>query len=207
MLIRGKRVRLQPATEDHRRMVYEWLAESDITRCMMGPPHFPDHPKPTWEEFRDGYEPYFFDDSEPELGRCFIIMVDDVPVGTVSYNEIDKEHRRTELDIWMSCEANCGQGYGTEALQLMYEYLFREYGVVDFWMQPSARNPRAIRAYQKAISLDPDYRSAYFNLSVVYFNQKQYELAIKYYDQAIRLGHPAHEVLSKHLKPYRKRRP
>ena len=163
-MIQGTRVALRPATEEDKRQVYEWLAESDITSCMMGPPRFPDHPIPAWEEFRDGYEPYYFDDSQPELGRCFIIIVDDVPVGTVSYNEIDKDHRRTELDIWMSCEANCGKGYGPDALKTLCDYLFKKHDVVEFWLQPSARNQRAIRAYKKAgfqpLDLTPEVAEA-----------------------------------------------
>jgi len=149
-MIKGKQVALRPAMEQDKRMVYEWLAESDITPSIMGPPRFPDHPAPTWGEFCADYKPHFFDGSSPELGRCFIIMVDCIPVGQVNYDVIDQHHQRTELDIWMSCEANCGKGYGPDALQTLCEYLFQTYGIVEFVMRPSARNHRAIRAYEKA---------------------------------------------------------
>lgn len=89
-MIRVKYVALQPATEQDKRMVYEWMAQSDITPSIMGPPRFSDHPIPTWEEFCSDYKPYFFDSSSPELGRCFIIMVNDVPVGQINYSEFDR---------------------------------------------------------------------------------------------------------------------
>ncbi len=43
-MIQGERVVLRPATEQDRRMIYKWLAESDITPSVMGPPYFLDHP-------------------------------------------------------------------------------------------------------------------------------------------------------------------
>lgn len=150
-MICGKKVTLRPATERDKRLVYEWLAESDCTSSFMGPPRFTDHPIPTWEEFCADYQPYYFAGSEPESGRCFIILVNGLPVGQINYNKIiEQQRRRTELDIWMSCEANCGKGYGTDALQALTEYLHKTYGVTEFLIRPSVRNQRAIRAYEKA---------------------------------------------------------
>lgn len=167
-MIQGKRVTLRLAMEQDKRMIYEWLAESDVTPFTMGSPHFPDHPVPTWEEFCADYKPHFFDGSNPELGRCFVIMVSGMPVGQVNYNDIDQYHQRTELDIWMGCEANCGKGYGPDALQALCEYLFLTYGIVEFVIRPSARNRRAIRAYEKAgfqqVALSPEQQKAEYGL-------------------------------------------
>ena len=49
--------------------------------------------------------------------------------------------------IW--CAACCGKGYGTDALDALCLDLHRRFGVQDFMVQPSARNPRAIHAYEK----------------------------------------------------------
>ena len=141
---------LRPATQEDKGMIFKWLAESDITPSFMGPPYFPDNPVPTWEEFCADYKPHFFNNSSPKSGRCFIIIVDFIPVGQVNYDNIDKHHKRTELDIWMSCEANCGKGYGPDALKALCEFLFRVFGTSEFVIRPSARNNRAIHAYEKA---------------------------------------------------------
>lgn len=50
----------------------------------------------------------------------------------------------------MSCERNCGKGYGPDALQTLCEYLFQMCSIIEFVVRPSARNSRAIRAYRKA---------------------------------------------------------
>ena len=150
IMIKGEQVTLQPAAEKDKYEIYKWLAKSDVTASMMGPPKFPDHPIPTWEEFCADYKQHFFEDSAPQLGRCFVIIVNDVPVGQINYNDINQNKHRTALDIWMSCEANCGKGYGPDALEALCKYLFQTYGVVEFVIIPSERNRRAIHAYKKA---------------------------------------------------------
>ena len=55
MIIYGERVVLRPSTEQDKLTIYEWLTKSDIAASMMGPPQFPDHLIPTWEEFCSDY--------------------------------------------------------------------------------------------------------------------------------------------------------
>jgi RimJ/RimL family protein N-acetyltransferase len=77
--------------------------------------------------------------------------VDGEPVGQVYYNDIQffEGKKRTELDLWMRAERTCGRGYGSDALDALCTYLAAEFAVQEFMVQPSARNPRAIRAYEK----------------------------------------------------------
>jgi RimJ/RimL family protein N-acetyltransferase len=49
----------------------------------------------------------------------------------------------------MRSESCCGKGYGTDALDALCGYLDERFGVGRFMVQPSARNPRAIKAYEK----------------------------------------------------------
>jgi RimJ/RimL family protein N-acetyltransferase len=49
----------------------------------------------------------------------------------------------------MRSAADCGKGHGTDALDALCQDLHRRFGVEQFMVQPSARNPRAIRAYEK----------------------------------------------------------
>jgi len=150
-VLRGSLVTLRPSTLDDRRPVYDWSANSDVTRAMMGPPTYPEHPVPTWEDFCEDHKPHFFDGSAPHLGRCYIIIVNNEPVGQVYYNDIEERDykKRTEMDLWMRSEQYCGHGFGSDALLTLCEHLARQMGVQEFMVQPSARNPRAIRAYEK----------------------------------------------------------
>ena len=151
-IIRGKRVAMRPATPDDGRQVLEWLLGSDVTPSMLGPPLFPERPVPEPGDSGQTFDPHYLDGAAPELGRCFLILVDGEPVGQVTYNDIvDRDGRgQVELDIWMRSESCCGKGFGTDALDALCGYLHERFGVGRFMVQPSARNPRAIRAYEKA---------------------------------------------------------
>jgi RimJ/RimL family protein N-acetyltransferase len=150
-IIQGRRVALRPATPEDEPQILEWLFHSDITHSLLGPPPFPERPVPEPADSSQTLDPHYLDGTAPELGRCFLILVDDEPVGQVTYNDIVKrdECRQVELDIWMRSESCCGKSYGTDALDALCGYLHKTFGVEQFMVQPSARNPRAIRAYEK----------------------------------------------------------
>lgn len=147
----GQSVRLRPAAPTDRRSVYEWAALSDLTAAMMGPPLYPDHPVPSWEAFCVDHGPHFFDGSDLMLGRCYIIEADGEPVGQIYYNDIEERAgaRRVEIDLWLRAERYTGRGYGTDALETLCRHLSESLAVEVVMLQPSARNPRAIRAYEK----------------------------------------------------------
>jgi len=147
--IDGKHVRLRPATMADRHMIYRGLAQSDVTDILLGHPSQLSTPLLSYEDFCDDYKQYFFDDSNPEGGRCFVIEVDGHAIGQVNYNDIERDKNWTELDIWMFAEKHCEHGNGTEALRVLCNYLSSHFNVVGFYIKPSASNPRAIRAYEK----------------------------------------------------------
>ncbi len=144
------KVTLRHATADGRRDIYMWLAASDVTSSMMGPPAYPDVAIPTWEEFCGDYASHFFDGSRPDRGRSFIIEVDGESVGHINYDGLDSMHGIAELDIWMRSQSFCGHGYGTDALLALMRHLREDFSVLKCIVRPSLRNQRAVRAYEKA---------------------------------------------------------
>jgi len=165
-MIPGSLVTLRPAREHDRRAVYEWMAESDVTPSMMGPPLYPDAPIPTWEEFCADYVALFFDGTKPDVGRSYIIEVNGEAVGHVSYSEVDLARGRAELDVWLRSESLCGHGYGSDALSALTRHLHEALGLTEFIIRPSRRNERAIRAYARAgfvpLPLSPEERDAVY---------------------------------------------
>jgi RimJ/RimL family protein N-acetyltransferase len=141
---------MRASRESDRRAVFEWLAESDVTPSMMGPPLFPEVPPPTWEEFCNDYDSRFFDSSAPERVGSYVIEVEGESVGQVNYEVRGPSGGFVELDVWLRCESDCGHGYGSDALRTLMRHLHDALGATEFIIRPSARNPRAIRAYQKA---------------------------------------------------------
>ncbi len=133
-----------------RRQIYEALARSELTDILLGHPSQNYTPLLSYKTFIDDYKEHFFDDTNPERGRCFVIEIDGQAIGQINYNDIERVKGRTELDIWMFAEKHCGHGYGSEALSVLCKYLQSQFNVQGFYIKPSASNPRAIRGYEKA---------------------------------------------------------
>lgn len=148
-MLKGEKVNLRPAMPADRKVIYEWLAHSDITSLMLGSPLYPDVDVPTWDQFVNDYTDHFFDGSQPMKGRCFIIIAGDTEVGQVSYNDIF-EDGSTELDIWLRSSSYTGRGYGSDALQTLCAYLHQQYRCKRFYIAPSGRNTGALQVYYKA---------------------------------------------------------
>lgn len=156
--ITGSKVTLRAATPSDRQPIFDWLANSDITKLMLGPPTYPDSPVPTWEEFIEDYKEHFFDSSEPLSGRCFVIEVDSEPVGQINHDIISQTYHSTELDIWLKSSKYINKGFGTDAIIALCNYLAKHFGCKKFILAPSKRNTAAIRAYEKAGFVQTDLK-------------------------------------------------
>jgi len=179
--IPGKNVTLRPATPADRRPIFDWLTNSDLTPRMMGPPLYPDGPIPAWEEFLEDYKDYFFDGTQPLLGRCFIIEVNGEAVGQINHDKIYPKDQSTELDIWMKSSRYTGKGYGPDALATLCHHLAQTLGCEKFIIAPSRRNVAAIRAYQKAGFAEtceipdgfmPDYPDTVLMMKILFYVQE-----------------------------------
>jgi RimJ/RimL family protein N-acetyltransferase len=175
-LISGKFVTLRPADLKDRAPIFEWLTNSDLTKNMMGPPTYPDSKIPTWEEFINDYKKYFFDSSEPLLGRCFVIEVNSEPVGQINHDKISPTKHTAELDIWLKSSKYINKGYGTDAIVTLCDYLTKNFGCKKFIIAPSRRNIAAIRTYLKAGFTEteeffedssPDYHDTVYMIKIV----------------------------------------
>lgn len=143
-------VTLKPALLADKIKIYNWLARSNLTSEMLGYPKFPDNPVPTWEEFDEDYLDHYFNDSQPNAGRCYLIIHNDTEVGQINYNPIDGVTKTTELDIWLADKKFTCKGIGTAAIDILCKKLFAETECRMILIQPSARNLKAIHTYSKA---------------------------------------------------------
>ena len=150
-MIHGRKIDLVPATLDDKQRIYEWCFHSETTKFHSGAPYYPEHPISTWGEFFDeGYADYFFTGSQPANGRGFLISLSGDSIGFISYCAFHLKPQTAELDIWMNSEANCGKGFGVDAIISLCKYLNKNMNVFELIMRPSVKNVRAIKAYQKA---------------------------------------------------------
>jgi RimJ/RimL family protein N-acetyltransferase len=129
-------------------LFFEWATQSDAAPYWYG--ELSGDQVPTFEEFLKDWKRYYFDGSEPDKGRCFMILIDDTAIGQINYNEIDRKNNSVDLDILIAEDRYKNKGYGTDALQTLTGYLFGRMGIQTCWIDVACKNPRAIRAYQKA---------------------------------------------------------
>ena len=124
------RVSIRPATMEDRRVIWEWMAQSDLTDRMMGPPVFPDMPLPSFEEFLEDYPDYFFDNTRPRQGRCFVVELGGEPIGQINHDRVTDGV--TELDIWLAGSRWAGKGHGVRAVDALCRRLADELGCTRF---------------------------------------------------------------------------
>jgi RimJ/RimL family protein N-acetyltransferase len=144
MIVEGKKVKLRPMTVEEIPLFYQWAIHSPF---WYGGPY--GDKIPTYEEFTQDWKRYYFDGSQPEKGRAFVIMVGNRLIGEINYNEINREDNSVELDILIA-EEEKGKGYGPDALETLAKYLFSKMSVQLCWVEAVTKNTRATRAYEKA---------------------------------------------------------
>lgn len=139
---------MRPMTVDEIPIFYQWVTQSDGAPFWYGEPY--GDPIPTYEKFTQDWTRYYFDGSKPEKGRCFIILVGNRAIGQINYNDINRENNSVELDIIIAEDADKNKGYGTDTLKTLTKYLFQKMNIQLCEIEPITKNPRAIRAYEKA---------------------------------------------------------
>ena len=117
----GNNIKLRPSSINDRKMVWDWSANSDVSKWVNNNPDKPS----TYQEFCLDWKKYYFDGSNLRLGRVFIVEINNEPIGMIAYNAFDESNKRTEIDIWLSCEKNCGHGYGSDAIKTLTKYIIK----------------------------------------------------------------------------------
>lgn len=141
---------IRHALIDEKRKTYEWMCLSDTAATHMGGADYAENPIPSWEEFQEAFEDFYYTESSRKLGSVMIISNEDEEIGCTCYACFHLHDQMAELDIWLKSESECGKGLGTQALKETIDYLNKEFGVNKFLIRPSEKNVRAIKSYQKA---------------------------------------------------------
>lgn len=154
--IRGARTRLRPMRPHEAPLLYGWAKDPDV-HPYWGPL---DHHE-TLADFLAHWEPHYFDGSQPDRGRCFIIEaltarpvdvradIASLPIGMINYNRIDDADRSTEIDVIIGHPDYRDRGYGTDAIRAFLAFLFDTVGLHRVWLATLDYNARAQRVYQK----------------------------------------------------------
>lgn len=143
---------LKKAELENRKTAYEWLYFSDFSPFLNELQGYSPQNIPTLLEFEADYEDFFFNDSNPEKGRAYLIMLkendNEEEIGFLSYTALGLVKNTGELDIWLKSLDYAGKGYGTSALKILSDVLL-EKGFHTLIIRPCAKNIRAVASYKK----------------------------------------------------------
>lgn len=80
----------------------------------------------TYEEFTEDWKHHCFDGTQPDKGRCFIIVVDNKRIGQVNYNGIGRDGNSVDVDIVIADNMDVGKVYGLDALGALCSFIFMQ---------------------------------------------------------------------------------
>lgn len=92
---------------------------------------------------------YLEEFSKKEFHLCIVKCENDELIGNIAFNKIDYKNGTAELGIFIGEENNLGKGYGSEAINLLTNYGFKELRLHTIYLTVLDNNPRAKKAYTK----------------------------------------------------------
>lgn len=144
-LFTGELVRLDaPDPENEASLYARWQRDSEYMRLLDADalPLF------TARQHKEGME------EELKNPKAFIFSIrtiaDDRLIGFVALDGVNWNHGDTFVGIGLGEREFWGQGYGTEAMELVLQYAFTELNLHRVSLNVFEYNPRAIRSYEKA---------------------------------------------------------
>lgn len=86
----------------------------------------------------------------PQFFFIILTLAGDKPIGVIELSGLDWTAGDAFLGIGLGERQYWGQGYGSDALEILLRYAFRELGLRRVSLTVFEYNPRAIHTYEKA---------------------------------------------------------
>lgn len=138
----GLRLRLRPITEADTDAVVRWRNSPSVKAGLFGQADLTPEEHLRWLHAK----------VMPGLCHQFIIelLESGAAVGTLLIKNIEPEHGRAELGIFIGEASARGRGYGSEAIALATGFAFKDLKLHRLQLQVLADNVQALACYRKA---------------------------------------------------------
>ncbi|WP_342512419.1 GNAT family protein [Sporosarcina sp. FSL K6-1522] len=137
----SERIYLRSLQESDAPMMLGITMEEEIRYMTGTKPHF------TLEQIQAHINNLNNDSSRYDFAIC--LKENDQMIGELSIFDIDEEDKKAGFRISMSSIALTGKGYGTEAIQIVLQFVFEELQLNRLQLEVFSHNLRGIRAYEK----------------------------------------------------------
>lgn len=136
----GKKVILRPFTVEDVDAMLECIEDPEVSKYTGSQATFSKETLIKWYGSRN--------DQVDRLDLAIIKKSDNIVVGEVVLNEYDKEQHSMNFRILIGPKGR-NQGLGTEATQMVIDYIFNQTDLNQLTLGVYAFNPRAQRVYEK----------------------------------------------------------
>lgn len=138
----SEQVRLRALRKEDAKLLYEWIIDRELV-ILNSPYH------PVSETDHEAWVERMMNKSSDLV----IFVIEEVKcstsIGTCQLLNINWRYRSAELQIRIGDPSHHGKGYGSEAVQLLIEFGFKDLNLHRIYLHVFATNNRAIRAYEK----------------------------------------------------------
>ena len=136
------RVSLRPIRRDDKTILYRWITDREL--LILNAPYFP---------VGEGAHEEWFESMLRGRNDTVFFVIEDIEtsqaIGTCQLLNINWVHRNAELQIRIGEPAFHGKGYGSEAIQQLVDFGFRDLHLHRIFLHVFVSNTRAIKAYEK----------------------------------------------------------
>ena len=141
-VLSGSKVRLRPKRLQDAGNDYSWRTDAELCRLDAASPLLI-----SFEEYLRGYAEELHYSS---CGSRFAIeTLDGKHIGNCSYFNVDENEREVELGIMIGDRAYWNQGYGTDAILTLLNYIFLYTRLERIYLKTLSWNERAQRCFDK----------------------------------------------------------
>lgn len=138
----SNQVRLRALLKEDAELLYKWIIDREL--MILNSPYHPvsetDHEAWVEQMMKKSSDLVIFVIEEIKNNRA---------IGTCQLLNINWLHRSAELQIRIGDISHQGKGYGSEAVQLLIDFGFKDLNLHRIYLHVFATNNRAIRVYEK----------------------------------------------------------
>jgi len=141
--LRSQRIFLRPSEREDIDLFLKWFNDAEVTRFLSFVSPMSRPMEERWfERMLDthGRETYHF---------VICLRADGRPIGTIGFFDVDIHNGKAEFGISIGERELWGQGYGTEALEILLDFGFGSLRLERIYLHVYDFNQRARRSYDK----------------------------------------------------------